>query len=258
MLLVELMTLANDGALNAVDIGKLLIAVGATLKVKPLLNDPNWTVCSRGDTYGASAFWDLARDLLGRATGFYAPLSGDVAEEGRQLADAVQVHITWFDSVLPLPAGQKKKRTRPAGPASSDAGQSAAKKPRVSRAEPVSQALVLATDPPLMVSTEADRKRIEELEQQVQSLTKAYENQRSLVDTVRRLGHALQNQVDQYNRFCSRLPYVAASYVRQSSWGRDASKEDVTDTFMELTDEFYSAILSDDSMEQFLAKYPRK
>ena len=126
---------------------------------------------------------------------------------------------------------------------------------------PVAKALLpktTASDPPPMVSTEADRKRIEELEQQVKTLTKAYENQRSLANAVQYTWLGLQNQVDRYSNFCFRLPYVAASFVRQSSWGRDASKEDVTDTFMELTDEFYSAVVSNDRMEQFLAKYPCK
>ena len=133
---------------------------------------------------------------------------------------------------------------------------------------PVARALLpktTASDPPLMVSTEADRKRIEELEQQVQSLkqqvqslTKVAEDQRSLADAARYFRSGLQSQVDRYSRFCFRLPHMAASIVRQSSWGRDTSKEDVTDTFMELTDEFDIAVVSDDSMEQFLAKYPRK
>ena len=265
MLLVELMTLAKDGALNAVDIGKLLIAVGATLKVKPLLNDRDWTVCSRGVTYDAGAFWSLARDLLGHAKSLYDPLSDDVSEEGRQLADAVRVHIAWFDSVLPPPVGQKK-RSRAAATASPDGEVPVAKKQRVSKgklalaapaaSDPASLALVPASDPPQAVSNDADRKRIEELEQQVQYLTKAYEEQRSFADAVQYFRNGLQSQVDRYSSFCFRLPHMAASIVRQSSWGRDTSKEDVTDTFMELTDEFDIAVVSDDSMEQFLAKYP--
>ena len=126
---------------------------------------------------------------------------------------------------------------------------------------PMAKALLpktTASDPPLMVSTEADRKRIEELEQQVQSLTKAYEDQRSLADATQYCRRGLQDQVDLYSNFCFRLPYVAASIVRQSSWGRNASEEDVTDTFMDLRDEFTSAVVGDDSMEQFLAQYPRK
>ena len=126
---------------------------------------------------------------------------------------------------------------------------------------PMAKALLpktTASDPPLMVSTEADRKRIEELEQQVQSLTKAYEAQRRLADAAQYFRHGLQYQVNRYSSFCSRLPYVAASIVGRSSWGRDASEEDVTDTFMDLTDEFTSAVVSDDSMEQFLAQYPSK
>ena len=264
MLLVELMTLAKDGALNAVDIGKLLIAVGATLKVKPLLNDRDWTVCSRRVTYDAGAFWSLARDLLGHAKSLYDPLSDDVSEEGRQLADAVRVHIAWFDSVLPPPVGQKK-RSRAAATASPDGEVPVAKKQRVSKgklalaapaaSDPASLALVPASDPPQVVSTDADKERIRELEQQVQSLTEAAETQHFALGAVQRLKRGLQVRDDQYSDFCFRLPDMAASIVQQFPWGKDAPKDDVIDAFISLTDEFSRARATYASMEQFLAKY---
>ena len=264
MLLVELMTLAKDGALNAVDIGKLLIAVGATLKVKPLLNDRDWTVCSRGVTYDAGAFWSLARDLLGHAKSLYDPLSDDVSEEGRQLADAVRVHIAWFDSVLPPPVGQKK-RSRAAATASPDGEVPVAKKQRVSKgklalaapaaSDPASLALVPASDPPQVVSTDADKERIRELEQQVQSLTNTVETQRTALEAIQRLEYAVEVRESRYCDFCYRLPDIAASVIQQSPWGKDAPMDDVSDAFSALRDEIDSTIYGEESVERFLAKY---
>ena len=130
---------------------------------------------------------------------------------------------------------------------------------------PVARALLprtAASDPPQAVSNDADRKRIRELEQQVQSLTEAAETHRVALEAVQRFNHelrvrdrGLQVRDDRYSDFCFRLPDMAASIVQQFPWGKDAPKDDVIDAFISLTDEFSRARATYASMEQFLVKY---